>query len=306
MHEIVVISGKGGTGKTSVSAALAGIVPNALLCDLDVDAPDLHILLDPSIRRKERFVSGKEAKIRQDLCTLCGRCQNVCQFDAVSSQDGGYAINPMHCEGCGVCAALCPAQAIELAERECGEWYISETRFGPMVHAQLYPGQENSGRLVTLLKQEARLLARQQGRDWILCDGSPGVGCPVISSLSGAQLAVAVVEPTPSGRHDFKRVAELCDHFRIPLGLIINKADLNGEEASAIQNLAQEKGYSILGKLPFDPIVTQTMIQRRTLTERPSPLADTFAAIWQNIERLATTTARGNRKNTVLQPKERI
>ena len=305
MYEIVVISGKGGTGKTSVSAALAGIIPNVLLCDLDVDAPDLHILLDPKVQRQEKFASGREAKIQQSLCTQCGNCAKICQFAAVIQKDEGYTINPMRCEGCGVCAALCPAQAIELAERECGEWYISETRFGPMVHAQLYPGQENSGRLVTLLKQEARQLAREQKRDWILCDGSPGVGCPVISSLSGAQLAIAVVEPTPSGRHDFQRVAELCDHFRIPLAIIINKADLNAEEASAIQTLAETKGYSIAGNLPFDPIVTQTMIQRRTLTEQPSPLADTFAKIWQNTERLATT-ARTNRNRTLLQPKEQI
>lgn len=305
MYEIVVISGKGGTGKTSVTAALAGIIPNVLLCDLDVDAPDLHILLDPKVQRQEKFASGREAKIQQSLCTQCGNCAKICQFAAVIQKDEGYTINPMRCEGCGVCAALCPAQAIELAERECGEWYISETRFGPMVHAQLYPGQENSGRLVTLLKQEARQLAREQKRDWILCDGSPGVGCPVISSLSGAQLAIAVVEPTPSGRHDFQRVAELCDHFRIPLAIIINKADLNAEEASAIRTLAETKGYSILGNLPFDPIVTQTMVQRRTLTEQPSPLADTFAKIWQNIERLATT-ARTNRNRTLLQPKEQI
>ena len=304
MYEIVVISGKGGTGKTTVSAALAGIIPNVLLCDLDVDAPDLHILLDPAIQKQEHFVSGKEAKIRRDLCTRCGQCKRICQFDAVVQQSGEYAINPLHCEGCGVCAALCPAGTIELSERDCGEWYVSATRFGPMVHAQLYPGQENSGRLVTLLKQEAHLLAREQGRDWILCDGSPGVGCPVISSLSGAQMAVAVIEPTPSGRHDFQRVAELCEHFRIPLALIINKADLNDSEVSAIQSLAEEKGYPIVGRLPFDPIVTQTMIQRRTLTESPSPMADTFAAIWQNIERLATT-ARGNRKHTI-QPKERL
>ena len=305
MREIVVISGKGGTGKTSVSAALAALIPNVLLCDLDVDAPDLHIILDPRIQRREVFFSGNEAEIRRDLCVQCGKCAEICRFDAIVRDEEGYHVNSMRCEGCGVCVALCPARAIAFPERECGEWYISETRFGPMVHAQLYPGQENSGRLISLLKQEAHILARQKGSDWVLCDGSPGVGCPVISSLSGAQLAIAVVEPTPSGRHDFQRVAELCDHFRIPLAVIINKADLNAEQSAAIQIHAEEKGYSVVGSLPFDPAVTQAMIQRKALTEIPSPMADTLAAIWQNIDRLATTAASGKRNNTLLQPKER-
>ena len=185
------------------------------------------------------------------------------------------------------CVALCPAKAIAFPEKECGEWYVSDTRFGPFVHAQLYPGQENSGRLVTLLKQQARELAKRQGLDLVICDGSPGVGCPVISSLSGASLAVAVVEPTPSGRHDFERVAALCDHFRIPVAVLINKADLNHEEVQAITRLADDKGYTVVGALPFDPAVTGAMIRRKALTETDSPLASTLSAIWGRIRELA-------------------
>ena len=289
MREIVVISGKGGTGKTSVCASFAHLAENKVVCDLDVDAPDLHILLEPEVRTQEAFVSGNEAVIDRDACRRCGLCLDRCRFDAVREENGVYAIDPLRCEGCGVCVALCPSKAIAFPEKACGEWYVSDTRFGPFVHAQLYPGQENSGRLVTLLKQKARELAKAQGHDLVLCDGSPGVGCPVISSLSGAHLAVAVVEPTPSGRHDFGRVAALCDHFRIPVAILINKADLNTEEADAIVRLADEKGYTVAGRLPFSPDVTNAMIQRKALTETDSPLATALAEAWGRIREQAFT-----------------
>ncbi len=198
-----------------------------------------------------------------------------------------YAVDPLRCEGCGVCVALCPAHAIAFPDKECGEWYVSDTRFGPLVHAQLYPGQENSGRLVTLLKQQARQLAKDRGLGLVLCDGSPGVGCPVISSLSGASLAVTVVEPTPSGRHDFERVAALCDHFRIPVAVLINKADLNPHEEAAIREMAAARGYTVVGNLPFDPAVTGSMIRRKALTETDTPLAATLADIWERVRTLA-------------------
>ena len=213
MHEIVVLSGKGGTGKTTVCAAFAALAhargQKAVLCDLDVDVPDMHILLNPQVQQCEAFISGNTARINPDLCTACGRCAELFRFDAVHLADGVYSIDELGCEGCGVCHKLCPVQAVEFPERHCGQWYVSETRFGPFVHAQLDPGQENSGRLVALLKRQAREKATAIGAELVLCDGSPGVGCPVISSLSGASLAVAVVEPTPSGRHDFGRVSEL-------------------------------------------------------------------------------------------------
>ena len=281
MREIVVISGKGGTGKTSVCAAFSHLAADKVICDLDVDAPDMHILLDPQIRVKEAFVSGNEAIVD------CGACLDRCRFGAVKREGDAYAVDPLRCEGCGVCVALCPAHAISFPDKECGEWYVSDTRFGPLVHAQLYPGQENSGRLVTLLKQQARQLAKERGLGLVLCDGSPGVGCPVISSLSGASLAVTVVEPTPSGRHDFERVAALCDHFRIPVAVLINKADLNPREEAAIRNVAAARGYTVVGSLPFDPAVTGSMIRRKTLTETDTPLAATLADIWDRVRTLA-------------------
>lgn len=286
MREIVVISGKGGTGKTTVSAAFAHLAENKVICDLDVDAPDLHILLEPKARETHAFVSGHKASIRHDTCLSCGKCAALCAFDAISLQNDGYAVDPLRCEGCGVCAHLCPAKAIDFEEQHCGDWYISDTRFGLMVHALLFPGQENSGKLVSLLKAEARSLAKAQGLDTVLCDGSPGVGCPVISSLSGASLAVGVVEPTPSGRHDFQRVADLCRHFRVPLAVIINKADLNEKEADAMAEECAQRGDTLLGRLPFDPVVTRAMVARKALTEFDNPVGNRLKDMWSALQKL--------------------
>lgn len=286
MREIVVISGKGGTGKTTVSAAFAHLAENKVICDLDVDAPDLHILLEPKERETHAFVSGHKASIRHDACLSCGKCAALCAFDAISLQDDGYAVDPLRCEGCGVCAHLCPAKAMDFEEQYCGDWHVSDTRFGPMVHALLFPGQENSGKLVSLLKSEARSLAKAQGLDTVLCDGSPGVGCPVISSLSGASLAVGVVEPTPSGRHDFQRVADLCRHFRVPLAVIINKADLNEKEADAMAEECAQRGDTLLGRLPFDPVVTRAMVARKALTEFDNPVGNRLKDMWSALQNL--------------------
>lgn len=267
MREVVVISGKGGTGKTSLTAAFAHLAADKVLCDLDVDAPDLHILLDPQVEHEEAFVSGHEAVIDPARCTGCGTCLEMCRFGAVACEEAVCRIDPLHCEGCKVCVAFCPEEAIDFPDRHCGTWYRSNTRFGPMVHAQLFPGQENSGRLVSLLKKEARLLAGKTGAELILCDGSPGIGCPVISSLSQAHLAVIVTEPTPSGMHDLQRVAQLCDHFRIKVAVIVNKHDLNPEHTQNIEALCRDKGYSLAGLLPHDPIVTTAMVRRLAVTE---------------------------------------
>ena len=289
MREIVIISGKGGTGKTTVSAAFAHLARNKVICDLDVDAPDMHILLDPAVRETSPFVSGHEALIRQDACVRCGRCAGMCQFGAISrTDDGSLVVDPLRCEGCGVCVALCPQKAIDYPEVHCGDWYVSDTRFGLMVHAQLFPGQENSGRLVSLLKTQARQHARELGLNTLLCDGSPGVGCPVIASLSGATLAVGVVEPTPSGRHDFARVAELCRHFRVPVAVIINKADLNRQEADAIAAHCVENGHTVLGRLPFDPVVTQAMVRRQALTEFDNPVGNSLKDMWSALQDVHT------------------
>lgn len=291
MREIVVISGKGGTGKTSMTAAFAHLAGPVMLCDLDVDAPDLHLLLSPRVEEQHAFFSGHEAVIEAGACTDCGLCAELCHFEAVRRDAGGFRVDPLHCEGCKVCVQFCPADAVAFPERHCGQWYASTMRFGPMIHAQLFPGQENSGRLVALLKNEARQRAEALGLSIILCDGAPGIGCPVISSLSGASMAVLITEPTPSGRHDLERVAELCGHFRIPCGVIINKCDLNIEMSEKIQGLCDKQGYPLLGMLPYDDTVVRAMLQAKCVTELPvSPFSENLRGIW---ERIATASGAG-------------
>ncbi|HQL49395.1 MAG: Benzoyl-CoA oxygenase component A [Acidobacteria bacterium ADurb.Bin340] len=281
MHEVVVLSGKGGTGKTSLTAAFAHLAQNKVICDLDVDAPDLHLIAAPSHVRSERFLSGHLAEIDPRVCTRCGVCEEVCAFGAIDRADGTFTVDPGHCEGCKACVVLCPAQAIRFPERDCGVWHQSESRFGPMVHAQLDPGQENSGKLVTLLKAEARREASRRGLDLILSDGAPGVGCPVISSLSQATLAVLVTEPTPSGRHDLERVAELCRHFRIPAAVVLNKADLDEGQATAIETLCRTMDMPLLGRLPHDPEVVWAMVKGQAITENPdSAFGSEVRRIW--------------------------
>jgi MinD superfamily P-loop ATPase len=295
MREIVVISGKGGTGKTSVTAAFAHLASargGAMLCDLDVDAPDLHLLLAPDRREEHAFYSGREAVIDPALCTNCGLCAGMCRFGAVRQGPRGCTVDALRCEGCGVCARFCPAGAVGFAEKHCGQWYASAMRFGPMIHAQLFPGQENSGRLVALLKKEARERAKAQGLALMLCDGAPGIGCPVISSLSGAGLAVVVTEPTPSGRHDLERVAELCRHFRIPVGVIINKFDLNPENSADIEGYCREQGHVLLGRLPHDEAVVRAMIQGKCVTELPeTPFSAALREAWERLSSLAPQAA---------------
>jgi MinD superfamily P-loop ATPase len=289
MREIVVISGKGGTGKTSLTGAFAHLAKNKIICDLDVDAPDLHLLLRPEEERREEFQSGHEARIDAEKCDGCGLCASLCRFGAIR-EGRGYAVDPMRCEGCKVCVTFCPASAIDFPLKHCGRWYISSTRFGPMVHAQLFPGEENSGRLVMVLKQQARELAKARGADILLCDGAPGIGCPVISSLSGTNLAVAVTEPTPSGRHDLERVADLCGHFRVTLAVIINKEDLNPQETMRIESYCRRREYPVLAKLPHDPLVTRAMVQGRVVTEMPKGnLSDELRKAWAQIEELVAS-----------------
>lgn len=274
MREIVVISGKGGTGKTSITAAFAHLAQNKVICDLDVDAPDLHIIARPSIKRSLAFLSGHQAQIDPSLCSGCGKCHRMCRFDAIEAIPGAkgklrYQVRPSRCEGCKVCVAFCPEKAIDFNERLCGTWHESQSRFGPMIHALLYPGQENSGKLVSLLKQKAKECAEQAGLDLILSDGSPGIGCPVISSLSRANLALMVTEPTPSGLHDLQRIVDLCLHFRIPGAVIINKADLSAEYREMIQDYCRTQKLSLIAEIPFDPSVTEAMLRREAVTEDP-------------------------------------
>ncbi len=287
MREILVISGKGGTGKTSLAAAFAHLAREAVLCDLDVDAPDLHILLSPQIETREDFIAGHEAVIDPRLCTACGECLARCRFAAVVSASGGFRIDPLRCEGCKVCVRFCPEGAIAFPERRSGEWFRSRTRFGPLIHARLRPGAENSGRLVALLREKARELARGAGHRLILSDGAPGIGCPVISSLSGVDVAVVVTEPTPSGLHDLERVLSLCRHFRVPAGVIVNKADLAPANTSALKEGCRANGAAWLGELDYDERFTTAMIQRKAVTEcgddGPSVA---LRRIWESIGKL--------------------
>ena len=293
MPEIIVISGKGGTGKTSLTAAFAHLAADAVICDLDVDAPDLHLILQPENEVREDFFSGHEAVIDLAACNGCGVCAEVCRFGAVTSSAAGFAVDPVKCEGCKVCVHFCQVGAISFPERHCGEWFLSRTRFGPMVHAQLFPGAENSGRLVALLRGKARERAQQTGRALILSDGAPGIGCPVISSLSGTDFAVLVTEPTPSGLHDLERVADLCRHFKIPTGVIVNKADLNPANTSGIRRWCGEAQVEFLAALPYDPAVTEAMVLRQAVTEfHADGVSAEIRRVWRRIVELGNQKAK--------------
>ena len=264
MKELVIISGKGGTGKTSLMAAFASLAENKVLCDADVDAADLHLIMDPEIRERHEFESGNTAIINQDKCTECGLCRDLCRWNAIS-QD--YRVDPIECEGCGVCAYFCPEDAIDFPVNHCGEWFISDTRFGPMAHARLGIAEENSGKLVALVRQQGKKLAEDKNLDLILTDGPPGVGCPVIASLGGATAVLIVTEPTVSGRHDMERVSQLAAFFKVPAMVCVNKFDLNLEATEAIENFAREEKVTVLGRIPFDHIFTKSMVQGQTIFE---------------------------------------
>ena len=299
MREVVIISGKGGTGKTCLTAAFAHLAVNQVICDLDVDAPDLHLLLHPQNRTAHEFVSGHTAVITS-RCDSCGKCIDACRFDAIRSQKPRPTVNPLKCEGCKVCVALCPIGAIDFPAKQCGRWHLADTRFGPMIHAQLFPGEENSGRLVTLLKNKARALAQERGLNLILADGPPGIGCPVISSLAGAHLAVVVTEPTPSGIHDLKRVIDLCDHFRLPAGVVINKWDLNRDLSRQIKGFCSQKEIILLGQLPYDPAVVEAMVRGQTITEyQPDGTVELIRQMWTGIEALIEMPLNDEPKNIV-------
>ena len=282
MKELVVISGKGGTGKTSLVAAFACLSKNKVLCDADVDASDLHLILSPEIKKREEFKAGNVAIINKDKCTQCGLCKELCRWNAIKEN---FVIDPIDCEGCGVCYYFCPEGAIDFPEKVCGEWFISETRFGPMVHARLGIAEENSGKLVSLVRQEAKKIAEQKNFDFIITDGPPGIGCPVISSIGGASGILIVSEPTISGIHDMNRVADLAFHFNIPALLCINKFDLNIEQTKELESLAQSKNIPVIGHIPFDPSFTKAMVLGKTVVEfiPDSKLVAIIKDIWKKL-----------------------
>jgi MinD superfamily P-loop ATPase len=337
MKELVVISGKGGTGKTSLAASFAVLAGNAVVADCDVDAADLPLVLAPEIRRREEFRSGHEAVIRQADCVRCGACATYCRFNAVEQYSGEnnaaaprgphsackgcefchrscsvrnyeilremweasggngqpvFAIDPLACEGCGVCVRLCPVHAIDFVERTCGEWFVSDTRCGPLVHARLGAAAENSGKLVSLVRAQARDAAKAAGRELVIIDGAPGIGCPVIASLTGATAALIVTEPTVSGQHDLERVAGVARHFRVPAWVCVNKWDLNPEMAENIEAAARQQGMRVAGRVRYDKAVTAAQVAARTIVEFTTEgVASDVRAVWQELDRYLKASA---------------
>ncbi len=263
MKEITILSGKGGTGKTTIAASFAVLAQNAVTADCDVDAPDLHMLLHPTPFKIQDFIGPNLAKIDENICINCGLCQKACKFDAITD----FHIDPIHCEGCGVCELVCPEKAISLHDRVSGQAFLSKTRFGFMSHALLSPGGANSGKLVTLVRNNAQMLVKKNKSNLILIDGSPGIGCPVIASIAGVNLALIITEPTLSGIHDLKRAMQLLSHFNVPSLVCINKYDLNQNNTKKIENFCSKNSVDVIGKIPFDPIVTKAMVAETPVIE---------------------------------------
>jgi MinD superfamily P-loop ATPase len=291
MKQLVILSGKGGTGKTTVAAALAHVASQDLpivLADADVDAANLELVLDPIKREDHDFMSGQVAVIDLHKCAACGTCQDVCRFDAVLPGDRAYGVDSLACEGCAACYYQCPEEAIHMEAQLAGQWFCSDTRFGPLFHAHLFAGQENSGKLVTLVKQQARLLGLDTGAALMLVDGPPGIGCPVISASAGMDLALHVIEPTVSGVHDLERILGTTEHFGVPSLVAINKADLNLTRSEEIAAFCAERGVQLVGRIPYDTVVTEAMVQGRPVTDyTDGPVTEAVWKVWRQVrERL--------------------
>ncbi len=257
MKQILITSGKGGTGKTIITASFAALAKHKVLCDCDVDAADLHLLLKPTIRERHQFAGSKKASLALEDCNGCGACISVCRFDAISSE---YSIDPLSCEGCGLCSRICPEDAITMEEHTCGEWYISDTPYGTMIHARLGIAEENSGKLVSVTREAARKYAKEREYAFVLIDGPPGIGCPVIASLSGVDLALIVTEPTLSGIHDLERIYQVACHFSIPTACVVNKFDINYEYTRALEQWCRKQGIHVAGKLPFEEQIIEAVV----------------------------------------------
>ncbi|MDD5326328.1 MAG: ATP-binding protein [Phycisphaerae bacterium] len=297
MKEIIVISGKGGTGKTSIVASFAALAENAVLADCDVDAADLHLILQPKIEQSSDFSGGKRASVVTEKCIGCERCEEVCNFDAAvfngpanEVAERTYTIDPVACEGCKVCVEFCPVNAIEFEDAVNGQWFISDTRFGPMVHARLGIAEENSGKLVSLIRKEAKRIATEQNKDFIIVDGSPGIGCPVIASITGADLVLVVTEPTLSGQHDLDRVIELTGHFGIQTAICVNKYDINPDITEAIEKKAGKRSLNVIGKISYDTEVTKAQLAAKSVVEHSNnQLREQIVSLWQStIDMLST------------------
>jgi MinD superfamily P-loop ATPase len=290
--EVAVVSGKGGTGKTVLASAIAFLASDKVTADCDVDAPDMHLLLKPEILREEVFPGSNVARIDSEKCASCGRCAEVCRFGAIRTGivagDTYYSIDPLACAGCGVCTWMCPSAAIEFEGSVGGKWFVSDTRFGKFVHAQLEPAQENSGRLVTLVRREARRLAEAEGCDTVIIDGPPGIGCPVIASIAGVDLAVVVTEPTVSGTHDLERVLGLTAHFGLRTGVVVNKFDLNADITNDIENRVSMERIEFLGRIPFGGEVKEAIAAGRSILEHcDGPVSSATRVVAERIIRMA-------------------
>ncbi|MCD6230296.1 MAG: ATP-binding protein [Dehalococcoidia bacterium] len=281
MKELVIISGKGGTGKTSIAASFATLAQRKLLVDCDVDAADLHLILKPQVKENNEFWSGQSAFIDNEKCVQCGLCEKVCRFNAITNN---YVVDPISCEGCGLCARVCPVDAITMKDNMPGHWFVSETRYGTLVHAKLGIAEDNSGKLVTLIRTRAKAIAQEQNLDYIISDGPPGTSCPVIASLSGADVALLVTEPTLSGIHDLERVASVCQHFGIPALVCINKYDINEQNTAKIEGYCNSNSVNIVAKIPFDTSMIQALEHEMPVVEFSNSTATQhIRTLWQNI-----------------------
>jgi MinD superfamily P-loop ATPase len=282
VKQIVVISGKGGTGKTILTASFAALAKNKVMVDCDVDAADLHLLLQPEIKERHEFRSGMTARINAEICEQCGQCISVCRFDAISED---FIVDPVSCEGCTICSYVCPSGAITLKENISGEWFISDTKYGPLVHAKLGIAEENSGKLVMQVRQAAKEIAEKDNLDYVIIDGPPGIGCPVIASLSGVDLAVIVTEPTLSGIHDMERVAQVSRHFGVPTKVVINKYDINPNNSEEIKKICQKVDIEVIAQLPFSQKVSESIVQGVPLVEFCSnEITQDISFLWERIK----------------------
>ena len=291
MKELVVISGKGGTGKTSIVASFAALAQNAVLADCDVDAADLHLVLEPRVKQTSDFSGGKQASIVIEKCIGCGKCKELCKFNAINFDGPAndivaktFTIDHVSCEGCKVCVEFCPVDAIEFKDAINGQWFISDTRFGTMVHAKLGIAEENSGKLVFLIRKETKRIAEEQKKDLIIVDGSPGIGCPVIASITGADLVLIVTEPTLSGKHDLERVAELAAGFNITTLVAINKYDLNPDMAEQIEEDSRKRNIKVIGKIRYDKAFTKAQIMKCSVVEYTGgAVTEDIKTLWRNV-----------------------
>lgn len=303
MKEIVIISGKGGTGKTSIMTSLGYLAgKTAVIADCDVDAADVHLLFNPEVLQSEEFYSGEYAVINQDPCIKCGRCKAICRFDAIPFENNEYTVKKINCEGCGYCEHVCPVGAIEMLPQKAGDWYISKTRIDTtLVHAKLGIGAENSGKLVAKVKDEAKKVAIDEKCDYIIVDGSPGIGCPVVSSITGADFVVFVTEPTVSGIHDLERVHKVVQKFKIKSACIINKADINIEKTEEIKEFLKKEDITLLAELPYDEAFTKAILEGKTVVEYADNtnidkrlIKDKLVQSWEKIKKLTESNKLNN------------